>query len=59
MKIRDKARMSPAGVAANPELAGKTGVVVSVYPGGVEVRFGEGDKVRWCWLKDSFVELAT
>lgn len=55
MKINDKVRLSIAGLAANPELKDRTGVVESVYPGGCEVRFGEGNKVRWCWLRNSYV----
>lgn len=58
-QLRDNVKLSAAGLAANPELKDRTGVVESVYPGGCEVRFGEGNKVRWCWLKESYVELVT
>lgn len=54
----DRIRLTPEGVAANPDLAGREGVVEFRFAGGVKVRFSDGRSTLWCLLKDSYVEAA-
>lgn len=54
MRPGDKVRASQAGLVANPELAGRVGVILEI---------GEAVELAWngselsCWLKTEFVEV--